>query len=62
MVDRYNRKLMMMVSDLGAGMATVALLFLQAAGVLDVWHLYVAAVVAGTFQAFQWPAYRPRSR
>ena len=26
MVDRYNRKLMMMVSDLGAGLATVALL------------------------------------
>lgn len=57
MVDRYNRKVMMMLSDLGAGLATVALLGLQAAGVLQVWHLYVAAAVAGTFQAFQWPAY-----
>jgi MFS family permease len=57
MVDRYNRKLMMMVSDLGAGAATLALLALQAAGVLEVWHLYVAAAVTGTFQAFQWPAY-----
>ena len=57
MVDRYNRKLMMMLSDLGAGLATIALLILQAAGALEVWHLYVAAAVAGTFQAFQWPAY-----
>jgi DHA3 family macrolide efflux protein-like MFS transporter len=57
MVDRYNRKLMMMLSDLGAGVATIALLALQAAGALEVWHLYVAAFIAGTFQAFQWPAY-----
>ena len=57
MVDRYNRKLMMMVSDLGAGVATIALLALQAAGGLEVWHLYAAAAVTGVFQAFQWPAY-----
>lgn len=57
MVDRYNRKLMMMLSDLGAGMATVAILVLQALGWLQVWHLFVTAAIAGTFQAFQWPAY-----
>jgi MFS family permease len=57
MVDRYNRKLMMMLSDVGAGLATVGILVLQAVGQLDVWHLYVAAVIAGSFQAFQWPAY-----
>ncbi len=57
MVDRYDRKLMMMVSDLGAGLATVSLLILQAAGLLQVWHLYAAALVTGIFNAFQWPAY-----
>jgi MFS family permease len=57
MVDRYNRKLMMMVSDLGAGLATIFLLGMQATGLLEVWHLYAAALVTGTFQAFQWPAY-----
>jgi MFS transporter, DHA3 family, macrolide efflux protein len=57
MVDRYNRKLMMMVSDAGAGVATIAILILQSMGVLDVWHLWVAAAVTGVFQAFQWPAY-----
>jgi DHA3 family macrolide efflux protein-like MFS transporter len=57
MVDRGNRKLMMMVSDLGAGSATIALLLLQATGRLELWHLYAAAVVMGTCNSFQWPAY-----
>ena len=57
MVDRYNRKLMMMVSDLTAGVATISILTLQAFGVLEVWHLYAAAIVQGLGNAFQWPAY-----
>ena len=57
MVDRHNRKLMMMVSDLAAGLATVSILVLQAFGVLQVWHLYAAAIVQGLGTAFQWPAY-----
>ena len=57
MVDRHNRKLMMMLSDLAAGLATVAILALQYFGVLEVWHLYAAAIVQGLGNAFQWPAY-----
>jgi MFS family permease len=57
MVDRHNRKLMMMMSDLLAGLATIAILVLQAFGVLEVWHLYVAAIFQGLGNAFQWPAY-----
>jgi len=57
LVDRHNRKLMMMVSDLTAGLATISILILQAFGVLEVWHLYAAAVVQGLGNAFQWPAY-----
>jgi MFS family permease len=48
---------MMMVSDLGAGAATLGLLALQATGRLEVWHLYVAAVMSGACSCFQWPAY-----
>ena len=36
MVDRYNRKLMMMVSDLGAVLATTAILILDATGRLAI--------------------------
>src|SRR5215211_5487847 len=57
LVDRHNRKLMMMVSDLTAGLATISILVLQALGMLEVWHLYVAAIFQGLGNAFQWPAY-----
>jgi len=57
MVDRYNRKLMMMVSDLGAVTATVGILILNLTGHLQIWHLYVAAAVNGLGNTFQWPAY-----
>ena len=57
MVDRHNRKMMMMVSDLVAGLATISILLLQFFGILQVWHLYVAAIFQGLGNAFQWPAY-----
>ncbi len=57
MVDRHNRKLMMMVSDLTAIIATVGILALHAAGNLQIWHLYIAAVINGLGNTFQWPAY-----
>jgi MFS family permease len=57
LVDRYNRKLMMMVSDLVAVTATCGILILQATGHLQFWHLYVATVVEGLGASFQWPAY-----
>jgi MFS family permease len=57
MVDRYNRKLMMAVSDLAAGLGTLAILLLSTAGQLQVWHFYVVNIVIGLGNAFQWPAY-----
>lgn len=57
MVDRHNRKMMMMVSDLGAGIATTLILVFQWMGVLEFWHLYFAGVIYGLGMAFQWPAY-----
>lgn len=57
LVDRWNRKLVMMLSDLTAGMATVALLALYLSGHLQVWHLYVLGAWSGAFSAFQFPAY-----
>jgi DHA3 family macrolide efflux protein-like MFS transporter len=57
MVDRYNRKLMMMVSDLGAVLATTCLLVLNAADLLQVWHMCAASIVYGLSASFQWPAY-----
>lgn len=57
LVDRWDRKRMMMVSDAGAGLATLFLAILHALGMLEIWHLFVASAVASVFQAFQFPAY-----
>ncbi len=57
LVDRSNRKLMMMLSDIASGVATLGILILYLSGNLQVWHLYIAALISGTFQTFQWPAY-----
>jgi DHA3 family macrolide efflux protein-like MFS transporter len=57
LVDRWNRKFVMMLSDLAAGVSTVAILLLYTTGHLQMWHLYVAGAAAGAFEAFQWPAY-----
>ncbi len=56
LVDRWNRKVVMMMSDLGAGLATGMLLLLLSTGQLQVWHLYVANALSGVFGAFQFPA------
>ena len=57
MVDRHNRKLMMMVSDLTAVVGTTFLLIMYATGHLQFWHLYISAVLNGLGNTFQWPAY-----
>jgi MFS family permease len=56
-VDRSNRKLMMMLSDLGSGVATIGVLILFMTGQLELWHLFAANAITGVFQTFQWPAY-----
>jgi DHA3 family macrolide efflux protein-like MFS transporter len=57
MVDRYNRKLMMMLSDLTAVLGTTFILIMYATGHLQFWHLYITAVLNGLGNTFQWPAY-----
>ena len=57
LIDRGNRKLMMMLSDLAAAVTMLVVLILFLTDNLQIWHLYVSATVTGIFQGFQWPAY-----
>jgi MFS family permease len=57
LVDRWNRKLVMMLSDLGAVISSVVVFVLYISGNLEVWHIYATTAFASAFQAFQWPAY-----
>lgn len=56
-VDRWNRKLTMMLSDLVAALTTTIIFLLYQAQNLEIWHLYLTSVLIGIFQSFQWPAY-----
>src|SRR3972149_3028977 len=57
MVDRYNRKLMMMVSDFAAGLGTVAILVLQSQGLREFGWVYLVSARDRRRHPFQWPAY-----
>lgn len=57
LIDRYNHKLMMLVYDFSSLLAIVVLLVLETAGELELWHLYVAAVVQGIGFAFHSSSY-----
>ena len=56
-VDRYDRKKIMILADLAAGVPTVINLFLYVSNVLQIWHLFITLSVAASFQAFHFPAY-----
>lgn len=57
LVDRWNRRFTMMLSDLAAVLSTIVVLLLFSTGNLQIWHLYVTGAFSGVFQAFQFPAY-----
>ena len=57
LVDRWNRKLTMMFSDLASGMTTIIILFLMWSGSLEIWHLYVLLALSSAFESFQFPAF-----
>lgn len=57
LVDRWNKKLVMALSDVASGLSTIAIFILYTSGDLQLWHMYVAGAFSGLFQAFQWPAY-----
>ena len=56
-VDRWNRRLTLVMSDLGSAVATAALLILFLTGSVDTWQLYAINFVTGAFLAFQIPVY-----
>lgn len=57
LVDRWNRKTSMILSDLGAAFGMIVVLILFLVNSLEIWYLYVLAMISGIFQTFQWPAY-----
>lgn len=57
LIDRFNRKIMMLIYDFMSFTALTVLIVLQSTGNLQVWHLYLASVIQGVGFAFQSPSY-----
>ncbi|MBC6436468.1 MFS transporter [Nostoc sp. HG1] len=56
-VDRFNRKLLMMVGDTVAVFSTIFILLLHLTNNLQIWHFYLTGAIVGTFNQFQSLAY-----
>ena len=56
MVDRLNKKRIMLIADLLAACGTLAVFALHSADVLQIWHLYMINFLLSLMNAFQEPA------
>jgi len=55
--DRWNRKVIMLISDSLSGLITLATALLLLTGQLEVWMVYVVSFLGSVFASFQQPAY-----
>jgi MFS transporter, DHA3 family, macrolide efflux protein len=56
-VDRCDRKRLIMVSDMVAALSTIAILLLYLTGHLQIWHFYITSAINGVFSDIQELAY-----
>ena len=56
LVDRWNRRLIMIVADSLIALVTLWLIYLYATGRMQVWQVYVAMFLRAALGGFHWPA------
>lgn len=56
-VDRYDRRLVMLFSDLAAALSIAVLAVLMATNSLEVWHILVSAAIGSVSRSFHRPAF-----
>src|SRR3954447_26733128 len=57
LVDRWDRRWVMIGSDCGAALSALTVALLAWSGTLQVWQIYLAVLVTSSCVAFQFPAY-----
>ncbi|GAB4164984.1 MAG: hypothetical protein Fur0021_40540 [Candidatus Promineifilaceae bacterium] len=57
LVDRWNKRIAMIISDSGAALSTLFIALLFWSGRLEIWHIYVSVAANAAFRSIQWPAY-----
>ena len=56
LIDRWDRRKAMLISDLGAGISTLSIAVVYLLGGLQVWHIYVAVFISGAFGSLRMPS------
>lgn len=57
LVDRWDRRLLMLASDAASAVCTLGIVALLWQDRLEVWHIYLAMGLSSLFRAVQWPAF-----
>lgn len=56
LVDRWDRRVALIVSDAGAGIASLLLAVLVLGGRLELWHIIALTALSSAFSTLSWPA------
>jgi DHA3 family macrolide efflux protein-like MFS transporter len=56
LIDRWNRRLTMIIADTSVALATLGLGFLFWSGKIEIWHVYLLMFIRAVAGAFHWPA------
>jgi MFS family permease len=56
LVDRWDRRRAMFISDLGAGLSTLSIAVVYLLGGLQIWYIYLAVFVSGAFGSLRMPS------
>ena len=58
LADRWDRRIVMVLSDAGQALGTLLLFFSFATNSFELWHLYAVSIIQSTFGVFQGPAFQ----
>lgn len=57
LIDRFSRKKIMVIAELGSLIITFSLLILYATGTLQIYHIFAGEALSGLFEAFKVPTF-----
>ena len=56
LVDRWDRRKAILISDLGAGLSTLSIALVYKFGGLQIWYIYLAVFISGAFSSLRMPS------
>lgn len=56
-IDRFNRRTIMLIADIVAGISTIIIVGFVLSGQLTLWHIYLVTAINASANTFQFPAF-----